>query len=240
VKRKALRELREKNGIYFYVCLLYIHRHKDANKKDNFKFNISEDIPLERAEQSLAYLGLYYGYRILRASEEVQINNTLFTSIIGQKTNIKYELDTPLDYLTIESIYNYVFYDKKISDSLEYLSIPKSTKKLFTSPKGKAFKERYTVIDKEMIHGAPYIKIVQKPLIEIIGKRLGKYPEEITFKAYYITCFVDKYHPDLLQESKEKKGVKFFKRDEFVEKIQQERYAKQLNEILSILDLDGV
>lgn len=128
--RKALKNLLEKNEIEHYLIgLVYYFRQKDSNKKDNFKIDIKSLIPYEVAEISLAILGIYFGYSILRAEEKIEIKDKYFKKLLKKdKLNMKFTLENKLDYMTIETIYNYCFKDKVKGYEYEYLSYPSKLK----------------------------------------------------------------------------------------------------------------
>lgn len=128
--RKALKSLLEKKDIKRYLIgLVYYFRQKDSNKKDNFKIDIKNLIPYEVAEISLAILGIYFGYTILRSEEKIEIKDKYFKKLFKKdKLNMKFTLENKLDYITIETIYNYCFQDKTKGYEYEYLLYPKKTK----------------------------------------------------------------------------------------------------------------
>lgn len=128
--RKALKSLLEKKDIERYLIgLVYYFRQKDSNKKDNFKIDIKSLIPYEVAEISLAILGIYFGYTILRSEEKIEIRDKYFKKLFKkEKLSMKFTLESKLDYITIETIYNYCFQDKTKGYEYEYLLYPKKTK----------------------------------------------------------------------------------------------------------------
>ncbi len=239
-KRKALNKLRDKEGSYFYTCLLYIHRHKDGNQKDNFKSNIVKDIPYDKVEYSLALLGIYYGYSALRASEVISIEDKYFDKLMYPKTNMKFELDTKLDYIAIESIYNFSFHEKKVSvDFFDYLTIPQNIQSI-TLSKSKEFNAWYDVNRKVDYLGVEYIKITKKSLGIIAKKYLDAYPDVIKLGEYYLTSFVAKYYRDLLSERKSRRGIElYFKQADLLKKLTEERGTLEENELFKVFKLDG-
>lgn len=128
--RKALKNLLENNDLEHYLIgLVYYFRQKDSNKKDNFKIDIKSLIPYEVAEISLAILGIYFGYSTLRAEEKIEIKDKYFKKLLKKdKLNMKFTLENKLDYIVIETIYNYCFKDKVKGYEYEYLSYPSKLK----------------------------------------------------------------------------------------------------------------
>lgn len=153
--RKALNVLLEKNAIEYYIIgLIYYFRQKDSNKKDNFKIDIKSLIPYEVAEISLAILGIYLGYTLIRAEEKIDIKNKYFKKTFGDKFNMKFTLESKLDYVIIETIYNYCFNNKTKGYEYEYLYYPSKVKTISLS-KDKIFYK----IEKKNYFDVEYIKM---------------------------------------------------------------------------------
>lgn len=162
--RKTLKSLLEKNEIEHYLIgLVYYFRQKDSNKKDNFKIDIKSLIPYEVAEISLAILGIYFGYTILRSEEKIEIRDKYFKKLLNKdKLNMKFTLETKLDYIAIETIYNYCFKNKAKGYEYEYLSYPNKSK-----PK-KLTKNRSYEVKRDQYFDTEYIEIKKiKNLFEV-------------------------------------------------------------------------
>ena len=235
-KRKCLERLRDKGGVYFYICLLYIHKQKDSNKKDNFKANISQDIPYEKAEYALAFLGLYYGYSSLRADEEINIEDPYIKNLIDKnRVNIKFKLDSKLDYIVIETIYNYTFYVKK-GYEFQYLNYPKQQKPI-KLPTDKKFKTWYEVEKKE-IFDTCYIKIKKRSFEEIVDNKMSKYDEEIKFGKHYLIGFAKKYYEKIISCCKNGKPTESYcNKAELIGAIKNDEKCKK-DELLEVFALD--
>ena len=140
---KTLPLLLEKEAyVYYFICLVYYFRQKDSNKKDNFKQEIKNLIPKEIAETALAILGIYFGYKILRANEKIELNDKIYKEIFGSLFNIKFKLDSKLDYITIESLYQRSF-QMKSELSFEYLEYPESKNDYIEFKDSDKFKQNY-------------------------------------------------------------------------------------------------
>ena len=140
---KTLPLLLEKEAyVYYFICLVYYFRQKDSNKKDNFKQEIKNLIPKEIAETALAILGIYFGYKILRANEKIELNDEIYKEIFGSLFNIKFKLDSKLDYITIESLYQRSF-QMKSELSFEYLEYPESKNDNIEFKDSDKFKQNY-------------------------------------------------------------------------------------------------
>jgi len=236
-KYKALEALRDK-GIYFYICLLYIHKQKDSNVKDNFKSNIVDTIPYDKAELALAFLGLHYGYATLRASEEISFKDKYFKNILGTRINMKFQLDSKLDLITIESIYKYFFYEKEKGDGFTYIEFPQK-KKNISIPKDKAFKTWYDVISSKTYFDVEFVKIVKHSFLELVMNKLEKYKDEIKFGEYYLTSYISKYYKHLIHYAKDGKPTEpYCNKTDFIKIIGDEDNKSKQNELLDVFGLD--
>jgi len=238
--RECLKRLKDKKEIYFYICLVYIHKQKDSNKKEYFKEDIAQEIPYEKIEYALAFLGLYYGYSDLSRSEEIQIDDTYMQKILrNNEINIKLKMDSKLDCVVIESIFNYVFHDDKNIqyDCSSHLFAKKQNLKM---PLDKNFKIFYEVEKKDIL-GTPYFKIRKKPFEELVIKSLSNYKEEeISFDRYYLSVFVSINFKSLLSYSKDGKPVApYFKKSNFLEIIKDEKNITMQNKLLKVFELDN-
>jgi len=237
-KRRCLERLRDKDGVYFYICLLYIHKQKDSNKKDSFKANIVEDIPYEKIEYALAFLGLYYGYSSLRADEEINIQDPYIKKLLDKgRVNIKFKLDSKFDYITIETIYNYVFFDKR-GEEFDYLSYPAKKKPPIKLPTDKKFTSWYQ-IEKKKVFDIEYLNIKKHSLEEVIDSKMSKYDDEIKFGKQYLISFAKKYFAKILSYSKDGKPTEpYCNKDELMEELKKSENVKK-DELLKVFELDG-
>lgn len=153
--RKALKSLLKKNDMEHYLIgLVYYFRQKDSNKKDNFKIDIKSLIPYEVAEISLAILGIYFGYTIVRSEEKIEIKDKYFKKLFKKdKLNMKFTLEGKLDYITIETIYNYCFKDKAKGYEYKYLPYHNQSKPI-KIPQNKNY-----VIKRDIHFDTEYIEI---------------------------------------------------------------------------------
>jgi hypothetical protein len=107
------------------ILLAFLFRFRDKEGSD--KYALKEQLPYlinrkslktsrthSRSSIILAVLGLYYGYRSLPKDEVIKLNDSYFASF-GEngKFNIKYKLNNLLDRITIESVYQYCFWDNQ-------------------------------------------------------------------------------------------------------------------------------
>lgn len=119
------------------ILLAFLFRFRDKEGSD--KYALKEQLPYlinrkslktsrthSRASIVLAVLGLYYGYRSLPKDEEIKLNDSYFASFSENgKFNIKYKLDNLLDRITIESVYQFCFWDNQ-KNSFDFLKDDKT------------------------------------------------------------------------------------------------------------------
>jgi len=242
-KKEILNFFKEyKEPIYYYISLLFIYGKKGSNSKYAFKENILEEVPYEKAENALALFGLYYGYRGLPAYEEIDIEDKEFKKLSKENEfNIKFKLDSQLDYLLIESIYQYIFNDKREKREVDYLKgiFDKKIKmKPIKLPINQEFKRWYKIENKNKILDIENIKIKKLNWEELISEKLDIRNKIIDAKNK-IFAYVYEYHNELIEYdiSSSKKHIKlFFDGNKFIELISSESDIRKQNKLLKILD----
>ena len=152
--------LEKKACIYYFICLLYYFRQKDSNKKDNFKIEIKNLIPKNIAETALAILGIYFGYKILRANEKIELHDEVYNQIFGNIFNIKFKLDTKFDYIVLETLYLRSFY-KELGRDFEYLEYPQNVENNINFTKEEDFKQNYKYEEIETFFDKVFFRITK-------------------------------------------------------------------------------
>lgn len=237
--RNTLKELLHyKQKRYFFVALLYYFRDRNSNRKDSFKINITELIPYEYAEEALAVLGIFLGYTRLRATESYEIQEKYFKKIF--KTNqftLKFTLESKLDYILIERLYQYCFHNKQCNE-FDYLEYPK-TRSQFSIPKDKFFEAWYDV-KKEMIFETEYIQIERKVFENIFKQHMQNYPDnKIILGKDYLYSYVAKYHPDLIEAPKyTERFILSVDKEKFVQQAALETNLNRQQELIRVFDMD--
>ena len=102
-----------KNSLTFKLAILKSFG-KDSSKSvedliDSLLSNLEENI----SEEITLIYGLYFGYNTLRNYYKLE----------DKKIQVKFDLNTKIDFYTLESIYQYAFHNKTISNDFDYLSI---------------------------------------------------------------------------------------------------------------------
>ena len=87
--------------------------------------NFSENVKKDKAEEVALCYGINRGYAVFPA----------FYKLGEKQVNIKFELNSQLDYYTIESVYQFSFNNQSVSDEFPYLDkwCPKLNKKITSS-----------------------------------------------------------------------------------------------------------
>ena len=152
--------MEKKACIYYFICLLYYFRQKDSNKKDNFKIEIKNLIPKNIAETALAILGIYFGYKILRANEKIELHDEVYNQIFGNIFNIKFKLDTKFDYIVLETLYQRSFY-KELGRDFEYLEYPQNVENNINFTKEEDFKQNYKYEEIETFFDKVFFRITK-------------------------------------------------------------------------------
>jgi hypothetical protein len=119
---------------YVLLAFLYRFRDKEGNDKVAIKEQITDLINIDKLKNNktinrvaivLATLGLYYGYKSLPKNEYIKFNDKFYNDISENgKVNIKFKLDSMLDRIVIESVFQYCFFNKKESD-FDFLGVAK-------------------------------------------------------------------------------------------------------------------
>lgn len=227
-KLDILDKLKNKEeDIYFYICMVYINSDKHSNKVSNLKELLNQQVPYEKAERTLAYLGYYYGYELLDAKEDIQIKDKYFKLFLQNGSlNTKFKLDNIFDYITIETIYQHVFNgDKFFKNDFEYLDF--EFNKIDNIKEDEWYKKTILATHKDIEH----YSVSKRTNSEYIIYKISKYQDTIT-SSKYISVFYNKY----LAETKENSIDK----NTFLEKINTTKILKkQENELLNAIEMDS-
>lgn len=231
-----------KNGqiLYYLIGLIWRFKQKDdSNKLDNLKSDIQDLIPYEEAELSLAILGLYYGYSKLRSHEEIIINDAVFKAIFGTEFNIKFEMDTKLDYITVESLYLLCFSKKdKKGFEFEYLNYPvkPKVKKIQIDEKLKIW---YNITTEEHFD-KNYITIKELSFKDVVLNKLQSYPNDIKLGIHHIFSYFYKYYKNENQESLfGNLDTLNCSKSTFINAVENQKDEKKQKELLKLFEADG-
>jgi len=234
-KMEALEELK-KDSTDFYSAYLYVNRFD--GDMESLKTKIKDIKEIKKVEILLAIFGLYYGYSKIRAREAIDIEDDIFKNLLidNREKNIKFMLDSKLDYITIESIYQYIFNNKISNKEFDYLEYPKKYKNI-------KIKETETIYNQERIKyfDVDNIVITKKNWGEITRKILDDYPNRITLKTPNLLSYMFEKKINIYENSTTDNKLKqlSYKKEDIEEVIEKEKNEKERIKILEIFEKDG-
>lgn len=153
---------------------------------------VSNKFPEERKEGIGLIFGINKGYEIFR--NEYKTNNF--------QVDVKFKMDSLLDYYTIETIYQYSFNDKICNEKFEYLDnwVSKSTKNIKSTNY-----ETFTILDKVIV-------TKKKDKIELPEFFKPCFQSSSRDKIYQIIVSeITKLLPTYIIEKNTKEGIEYFK-----------------------------
>ena len=234
-KQKKLNSLKQdKQRILYYAGFLYSFKHKEPSEdRERLKFNLDAIETIDRVETILALFGLYFGYSGIRAEENIDTIKDAFFKKIHPKINVnmKFMMNSKLDYITIESIYQYVFFNKLNNENFSYLDLPVHTSKnhkLVLPPLCKEIKKSYLDV---VHHVYEYIA-----LEDYVKEHIEKYGDEITDKynifTFYKYIFKKDYRSNI-------KTPSFITKEDFILAFQNcDIFPSQQNHLLDCIEHD--
>lgn len=234
----ALRILDEDKNLYInYILAVLFKFHK---KQSNDKYHIKDKLNIVNKKYSeliLALLGLYYGYAILPKQEEIIIEDKYFSSLINKYNNIKFKLETNLDLVIIETVYQYCFNDIISSDYFDYL--PKLGKKVIEIP-NPPVGEVYKYEEKKNINilGQQFMKIKKINEIDLIIEIINSKYRDIILPQSHLYLEAIKNYPFLLEYEETTKPFPFIiRKKEFIEQLKT-KGVQNITLIKEVTDLD--
>ncbi|MBK8674537.1 MAG: hypothetical protein IPN93_16605 [Bacteroidetes bacterium] len=153
---------------------------------------VSNKFPEERKEGIGLIFGINKGYEIFR--NEYKTNNF--------QVDVKFKMDSLLDYYTIETIYQYSFNDKICNEKFEYLDnwVSKSTKNIKSTNY-----ETFTILDNVIV-------TKKKDKIELPEFFKPCFQSSSRDKIYQIIVSeITKLLPTYIIEKNTKEGIEYFK-----------------------------
>lgn len=241
--RERLTQLLDNNMLEHYlIALVYHFRQKNGNKKDSIKIDLENLIPTDVAEISLAVLGIYIGYENLRYQEKVEPKDIYYKKIFGEIFILKFSFESKLEYIIVEALYNICF-KSKLHKGYEYDYLPYPTKKpeslkikFLKILSDKKFKTWYELTTKEYFD-TERITINKLSVLEMFGKMLGKYSEEIieSKATKYLIPFVQYTFGDILTHNE--KGQRYFKKNDLLKKLEASKNNKIDIELIDVLNI---
>lgn len=190
-KKQVLPNLLQINDDFYKVAYLYIYGKKGSNDKENLKNLIQDELDYSQSEICLALLGMYYGYKQIRPYETITFDNSKLVNVFGDKFNLKFKLDQKLDFILIESLYEYVF-NNHIANN-EVLSYEPNVNSYSSMQKQIKNENDFEIVFEKYVFGSIYFKIKVLSEYDKICKHLVLYPE-IVPSHFHIISYVRKYY----------------------------------------------
>lgn len=176
----------------YLVAVLASYGEGTRRKIDEFISHFISNKFSERRKESLALIfGLNKGYKALRNRYKIQ----------NQTIDIKFKLDSQLDYYTIESIYQFVFNNKRDNNAFEYIDSWCSKWQEDNAFKGY---ETYEVLDKTIVYKKK--EEVEKDSFSVLFQ---KYSRNKIYEK--ITVEISKWIPPYLLKDNKEAGNEYFK-----------------------------
>lgn len=234
-KMEALKSLEETKD--FYSAYLYINRFD--GDMESLKAKIQEIEKIDRVEILLAMFGLYYGYSKIQAREALEVEDDVFKNLLidGREKNIKFMLDSKLDYITIESIYQYIFNGKTSNEEFDYLEYPKYKPLKITL--NNKIRNWYTIESKRYFD-VELMTLSKNDWRTIITNILEKYGMKITPINAGLFKFLYQNQKKKIKISMKENEVQelFFNKEEVEEFILNVEDEKKRNQLFDVFKLD--
>jgi hypothetical protein len=194
-KKENLRVLASDMLSTFFEVYYIANYGERINGTNKLKSAITKELPYKKAEITLALLGIYYGYKRLDSYDTIdKTNSTFFKGLIDSNHNVKFKLDNRLDYVTIESIYQFVFNNNIDNGQLDYLVSPenhrKSNYKQYKDNNRFGFKE-LKIFDESIVSIFPQrTRQISKNVNDKVLTLLNRYPNQIFMSSTIFTWVV--------------------------------------------------
>lgn len=178
-----------KNSIIYDLALLATYGNRKNKSIDNFVSDLTNgNIPNEKKEEVALLMGLNNGYSRLRNRYKLP----------GVDKSVKFELNSKLDYYTIESIYQYAFNGKRDNYNFPYID-----EWVAQVEEKKALKGNYMIMDKIVIAKKKPQPFSQEYLEDILQNNSPKEIYSTIVKA------ISQWLPPYIQ-NKQEEGEKHF------------------------------
>lgn len=183
---------------YFRIAFIAIYGDKSPSSSTSIQLKhqfANEVKDSEEADILLAMLGLYFGYKFLRPHDIISIQNEDFLSkYINRNTNIKFRLNTVLDYLTIESVYQLTF-NHRAKDLTPILSYAQQNKTNYNDQKifNDLCKSTALICEKRKVYDVEFFRIIKKDIKKDILDKLNKNYDEKISARFAVFSWVYKF-----------------------------------------------
>lgn len=158
------------NSLTFQLAILNTYGNDKAKSVEDLLNVLFKELETEVREETSLIYGLYVGYKSLRN----------YYKLGNRDLIVKFNLDSKVDYYIIESLFQYAFYDRTISDQFEYLNPILPTKTKPSIPIG--YKVDY-LLDETIITKKNDYSEVFEDMLKLISNEIADWFPSGVFKA---------------------------------------------------------
>lgn len=226
-------ELTDPDRFSLYLfAILRIYANLNTENKSIARADLPEIITLSYGEYVFAMLGYFFGYKALRNfDEKLKIGDAVLAKYVDitKRIPIKFEMNSLLDYVIIESAYKTAFYPNGGKIETDYIESNSIKKEYVRRPN--TLPDDYTFNSNE-VFGKYVYQLKRKTIYEELDKYNNELPEEIAaLSDLGVFCYrngLPVYFSNLSALINGKKPVSkflFFKRDDILDAIK----ARKIN-----------
>lgn len=243
-KKDYLKAIEENYKEWFNVAFLAIYGDKSAASTASIQLKsefASEVKNREKADALLALLGAYYGYKVIRPHDQIAVNSReLLTKEINTNTNIKFKMDSQLDYLTIETVYQKTFKDKVADKDFICTFAPKFNGNAQIAEIFNRYnRNKYFDCTKQNVYDVEYLRISKKNAKNVVIETVNEnYEDKIIASkslfswvyAFFLEKGIVRFDSHIFVKKEELIKEIEKSEDKYIEKLDLERF----DELLSI------
>lgn len=243
-KKNYLKAIEENNNKLFNTAFIAIYGDKSPASTASIQLKsqfASEVKNRQNADTLLALLGAYYGYKAIRSHDQIAVNSTNFLhKEIDTNTNIKFKMDSQLDYLTIETVYQKTFNNEAADKNFICSFAPKFKGNAQTLDIFNRYnRNKYFNCIKQTVYDVEYVRIIKKDtksvLIETVNENYDdKIPASKALFTWIYNFFFEKGIVRIFKDGifikKEDLILEIEKSDDYnLEKLDLERFDDFIN-----------
>jgi len=179
-------KLQSKNAMALYV-FSYLRNYGTRQNPELARIDITKTSPSKYTEFAFSILNFFFGYKQLRNFEDritIDDKKVADSRVINSKSNLKFEMNSLLDYKIIDSVFNQVFYTVIQIKANDYSKYNTLNKKIEVSNKSIEGYRYNTAI----YHGKIYESIIKISPIDELLPILNKLPNDIFLLSEFGLC----------------------------------------------------
>ncbi|RWY48177.1 hypothetical protein [Mucilaginibacter gilvus] len=175
-------ESQQKFALYLFA---FLRIYGTKTNPELPRLDISKNPPVKFGEYSFAVLNMFFGYKLLRNTEDRLTNISEEYFKLNKrihKPTIKFELNTKFDYLVIDKVFNYVF--GEIKSELNFAQFDHLFDQKNETP---SFGENFNY-SSTIIHGKSYQLLIKANPLDSIMPQLMRLPNNIPLHSEIGLC----------------------------------------------------